>query len=50
MRLTGNNPFLDLCAPGIAGLTPYAPGKPVSELERELGIKVLATVRQRARH
>ena len=33
-----NNPFLVLAAPGIAGLTPYVPGKPVSELERELGI------------
>ena len=30
--------FLALTAPGIAGLTPYVPGKPVSELERELGI------------
>ncbi len=26
-------------APGIAGLTPYVPGKPVSELERELGVQ-----------
>ncbi len=26
-------------APGIGGLTPYVPGKPVSELERELGIR-----------
>ncbi len=32
------NPFLTLTAPGIAGLTPYVPGKPVTELERELGI------------
>ena len=32
------NPFLDHAAPQIAGLTPYVPGKPVSELERELGI------------
>jgi histidinol-phosphate aminotransferase len=32
------NPFLAISAPGIAGLTPYVPGKPVSELERELGI------------
>lgn len=30
--------FLDLAAPQIAGLTPYVPGKPVTELERELGI------------
>jgi histidinol-phosphate aminotransferase len=33
------NPFLDLTAPGLAGLTPYVPGKPVSELERELGVR-----------
>jgi len=33
-----DNPFLDLASPGICGLTPYVPGKPVSELERELGI------------
>ncbi len=32
------NRFLRLAAPGIAGLRPYVPGKPVSELERELGI------------
>lgn len=32
------NPFLHLCGPGIAGLQPYVPGKPVEELERELGI------------
>ena len=30
--------FLNLVEPHIAGLTPYAPGKPISELERELGI------------
>lgn len=34
-----DNPFLGLAAPGIAALTPYVPGKPVSELERELGIR-----------
>ncbi|WP_296896566.1 histidinol-phosphate transaminase [Thiohalocapsa sp.] len=33
-----DHPFLHLAAPQIAGLTPYVPGKPVSELERELGI------------
>jgi histidinol-phosphate aminotransferase len=33
------NPFLALIAPGLAGLTPYTPGKPISELERELGIQ-----------
>ncbi|MCU7960564.1 MAG: histidinol-phosphate transaminase [gamma proteobacterium symbiont of Bathyaustriella thionipta] len=30
--------FLQHTAPGIAGLHPYVPGKPISELERELGI------------
>ena len=30
--------LLDLTAPGIARLTPYQPGKPMEELERELGI------------
>jgi len=34
-----DNPFLALTAPGIPGLTPYVPGKPVSELEREHGIR-----------
>lgn len=34
-----DNPFLPLAAPWIAGLTPYVPGKPVSELERDLGIR-----------
>ena len=29
---------LAFCAPGIPGLRPYEPGKPISELERELGI------------
>ena len=29
---------LDIAAAGIAGLRPYVPGKPISELERELGI------------
>jgi histidinol-phosphate aminotransferase len=32
------NRFLNRAAPQIAGLTPYVPGKPISELERELGI------------
>lgn len=35
---TPDHPFLHLAAPHIAGLTPYVPGKPLSELERELGI------------
>ena len=30
--------FLDHAAPGISNLKPYLPGKPISELERELGI------------
>lgn len=30
--------LIDLTTPGIAGLMPYQPGKPVEELERELGI------------
>lgn len=33
-----SNPFLDLAVPGIRGLKPYQPGKPVAELEREYGI------------
>lgn len=33
-----SNRFLDICVPGIAHLNPYVPGKPISELERELGI------------
>ncbi|MGD2081469.1 MAG: histidinol-phosphate transaminase [Chromatiales bacterium] len=33
------NPFLDIAAPGMFGLKPYVPGKPMSELERELGIR-----------
>lgn len=30
--------FMKLAQPGITGLSPYQPGKPVEELERELGI------------
>lgn len=33
-----NNPWLEHAMPGINGLKPYEPGKPISELERELGI------------
>ena len=33
-----SNAFVSLAAPGVANLQPYVPGKPVSELERELGI------------
>ena len=36
---TPDNPFLVLTAPGLPGLHPYVPGKPISELERELGIR-----------
>ncbi len=32
------NRFLEQAAPGLAALQPYVPGKPLSELERELGI------------
>ena len=31
--------FIALATPGVQGLTPYVPGKPVEELERELGIR-----------
>lgn len=33
-----DNPFIAWCGPGISGLQPYVPGKPIEELERELGI------------
>lgn len=33
------NAFLSFAAPGIANLQPYVPGKPIAELERELGIQ-----------
>jgi histidinol-phosphate aminotransferase len=33
------NRFLELAAPGVRGLKPYQPGKPIEELERELGVK-----------
>jgi histidinol-phosphate aminotransferase len=33
------NQFLDLAAPGIRGLKPYQPGKPIAELEREYGVR-----------
>jgi len=32
------NRYSALCMPAINGLHPYVPGKPISELERELGI------------
>ncbi|KAA3627320.1 MAG: histidinol-phosphate transaminase [Proteobacteria bacterium] len=31
--------FIDLAAEGVKGLRPYQPGKPITELEREYGIK-----------
>jgi histidinol-phosphate aminotransferase len=34
-----SNPFLELAAPGVRGLNPYQPGKPVTELEREHGVR-----------
>ena len=30
--------FSDLAAPGVRGLHPYVPGKPIDELEREYGV------------
>ncbi|MET0049789.1 MAG: histidinol-phosphate transaminase [Candidatus Thiodiazotropha sp.] len=32
-------PFLEHALPGIKALQPYVPGKPIEELERELGIR-----------
>jgi len=34
-----HNDFIKLTAPGVAGLSPYLPGKPLDELEREYGIR-----------
>ncbi|MBD2859919.1 histidinol-phosphate transaminase [Spongiibacter sp. KMU-158] len=31
--------FIDLANDGVQGLSPYQPGKPIEELERELGLK-----------
>ena len=36
--MSQDNRYISLAAPGICALNPYVPGKPVSELERELGI------------
>lgn len=33
-----------LCVPGVRGLKPYEPGKPIDELERELGIADIVKV------
>jgi histidinol-phosphate aminotransferase len=37
-----NTPVADLVAPGIAAIRPYEPGKPIEEVERELGPSVPA--------
>ena len=34
-----NCDFYSLATPGIRGLSPYEPGKPIEELEREFGLK-----------
>lgn len=36
--MTNHDHFLRLTQPQISGLHPYIPGKPISELERELGL------------
>lgn len=36
--MTDSVNFLDYCVAGVKGLKPYEPGKPISELERELGL------------
>jgi len=33
-----DNPFLERAVPGVQSLSPYVPGKPVSDLQRELGL------------
>src|SRR3990167_2473445 len=33
-----NNPVINLAVPGVRGLEPYQPGKPIEELEREYGV------------
>ena len=38
--MTSEQPsFLALATPGVRGLNPYQPGKPLSELEREYGVR-----------
>lgn len=39
MSTQDDNLFLQRAAPGVAGLSPYNPGKPLEELEREYGVK-----------
>lgn len=31
--------LMDICAPGIKALKPYEPGKPITELQREFGVR-----------
>lgn len=38
-RTTGRSRIADLVTPGIAAIRPYEPGRPIDEVERELGIK-----------
>ena len=33
-----NKDYLELTVPGVRGLKPYQPGKPITELEREYGV------------
>jgi len=37
--MQNKNVFDDLAIPSVKGLTPYTPGKPIEEVERELGLK-----------
>ena len=34
-----HNSCMELAAPGVRGLKPYQPGKPISELEGEYGVR-----------
>jgi histidinol-phosphate aminotransferase len=34
----GSHPLLDLAVPAVRAIAPYVPGKPVEELQRELGL------------
>ena len=36
--MSNSQNIYDLAIPGVPGLVPYQPGKPISELERELGL------------
>jgi histidinol-phosphate aminotransferase len=37
--MTADSRFAALAAPGVRGLQPYVPGKPIEELEREYGVR-----------